>query len=165
MAAPRWPNDISYVADNEIFKNRAQTSSVASAVWHVAASSWNQMLPISSSSMYKIRSTWPNNVQHSPIIVTATLLTFEEKLPNYASELKWLVLGALFNVCMRAGFLCHKCENFACLHITCQDQNGFHPNRWLFLPKSASSVSRSQAHIAKRKHIVWSIGFNSWTTL
>ena len=32
-----------------------------------------------------------------------------------------------------------------------------------FLPKSASSVSRSQAHLAKRKCIGWSIGFNYWT--
>ena len=32
-----------------------------------------------------------------------------------------------------------------------------------FLSKSASSVSRSQAHLAKRKRIEWSIGFNSWT--
>ena len=32
-----------------------------------------------------------------------------------------------------------------------------------FLPKSSSSVSRSQAHLVKRKLIGWSIGFNSWT--
>ena len=32
-----------------------------------------------------------------------------------------------------------------------------------FLPKSASSLSWSQAHLAKRKRIGWSIGFNSWT--
>ena len=33
---------------------------------------------------------------------------------------------------------------------------------FFFLPKSASSVSRSQIHLAKRKRIEWSIGFNSW---
>ena len=32
-----------------------------------------------------------------------------------------------------------------------------------FLPKSAPSVSRSQAHLEKRKCIGWSIDFNSWT--
>ena len=32
-----------------------------------------------------------------------------------------------------------------------------------FFPKSASSVSRSQADLAKRKLIGWSIDFNSWT--
>ena len=35
-----------------------------------------------------------------------------------------------------------------------------------FLPKSAYSVSRSQTHLAKQKHIGWSIHFNSkinWT--
>ena len=35
--------------------------------------------------------------------------------------------------------------------------------KMIFLPKSASSLSRSQAHLAKRKRIGWSIGFNSWT--
>ena len=63
---------------------------------------------------------------------------------------------------MRAGFLCPKCKNFACLH-TNQDQNELHLKRWYFLPKSVSSVSRSQAYLVKRKRIGWSIGFNSWT--
>ena len=47
--------------------------------------------------------------------------------------------------CLRAGFLCPKCDNFSCLH-TCQDQNELHLKRWFFLPISASSASRSQAH-------------------
>ena len=34
--------------------------------------------------------------------------------------------------------------------------------KMIFLSKSASSLSRSQAHLAKRKRIGWSIGFNSW---
>ena len=34
---------------------------------------------------------------------------------------------------------------------------------FFFLPKSASSVSRSKDHLAKRKRIGWSIGFNSGT--
>ena len=59
---------------------------------------------------------------------------------------------------MRAGFLCPKCNNFACLH-TRQDQNALHQK----MPKRASSVSRSQGHLAKWKPIGWSIGFNSWT--
>ena len=46
------------------------------------------------------------------------------------------------------------CDNFACLH-TRQDQNGLHLKRCLFFLKSASSVSRSLAHLAKHiyKHI------------
>ena len=75
---------------------------------------------------------------------------------------QWLVWGVLSFQCMPAGFLCPKCDNFACLH-TRQDQNELHPKRWFFLAKSASSVSRSQAHSAKRKRIGWSVGFNSWT--
>ena len=75
---------------------------------------------------------------------------------------EWLVLGASTFQCMRAGFLCPKCVNIACLN-TLQDQNELHLKRYFFLPKSASSISRSQAHLAKRKRIAWSIGFNSWT--
>ena len=44
---------------------------------------------------------------------------------------QWLVLGALAFQCMRAGFLCPKCENFAGLH-TRQDQNELHLKRWFF---------------------------------
>ena len=45
-----------------------------------------------------------------------------------------------------------------------QNQNELHLKRWFFfLPKSASSVRRSQGHLAKRNRIGWSIGFNSWT--
>ena len=70
---------------------------------------------------------------------------------------QWLVLVAWAFQCMRASFLCLKCDNFACLHSR-QDQNELHLKRWFF-----SSVSRSQAYLATRKRIGWSIGFNSWT--
>ena len=69
-----------------------------------------------------------------------------------------LVLGASAFQCMLAGFLFPKCNNFACLHSR-QDENELHLKRM----KSASSVSRSQAYLAKRKRIGWSIGFKSWT--
>ena len=67
---------------------------------------------------------------------------------------QWLVLDASAFQCMRAGFLCPKCDNFTCLH-TSQDQNKLHLKRWFFLPKSASSVSRLQGHfpaLFKRIH-------------
>ena len=88
-------------------------------------------------------------------------------MPNYAPgstirTKQWLVLGASSFQCMRTGFLCPKCDNFAGLH-TRQDQNKLHLTRWFFLSKRASSVSRLQAHLLKRKRIEWSIGFNSWT--
>ena len=41
------------------------------------------------------------------------------------------------------------CDNFTCLH-TRQDQNELHLKRRFFLPKSACSVNRSHAHLAKR---------------
>ena len=90
-------------------------------------------------------------VQHGSITIVIdcngfSLLIFEEKWSNYASEPKSApnsmhnVLDALAFQCMRAGFLCPKYDNFFCLH-TRQYQNELHLKRW-----SASSVSRSQAH-------------------
>ena len=63
---------------------------------------------------------------------------------------------------VRAGFMCPKCDKFACLH-TRQDQNVLHLKRRFFLPKSLSSVSLWQAHLAKQKRIGWSISFKSWS--
>ena len=56
---------------------------------------------------------------------------FLSKSASSVSRSQALVLGALSFQCMRAGFLCPKCDNFACLH-TCQDQNELHLKRWFF---------------------------------
>ena len=47
---------------------------------------------------------------------------------------QWLVLGASACQCMHAGFLCLKCDNFACLHSR-QDQNELRLKRWFFFAK------------------------------
>ena len=91
-----------------------------------------------------------------PLTVTASPCSFSKK--NYTQlclwtkirTRQWLVLGASAYQCMHAGFLCPKCNNFDCSY-TRQDQTELHLKRWFFLPKSAYSVSRSQAHLAKRK--------------
>ena len=49
IAAPRWPNDISSAADNAIFKNMAQNIECS---FECVAVCWNQMLPISFSSIF-----------------------------------------------------------------------------------------------------------------
>ena len=67
------------------------------------------------------------------------------------------------SIFMNKNFCVPKCDNFDCLP-TRRDQNELDLKRWFFfLLKSASSVSLLQAHLAKRKPIGWSIGFNSWT--
>ena len=63
---------------------------------------------------------------------------------------------------MRAGFLCPNCGNLV-VYIPAKIKMSFIWKDVFFLPYSASSVNRSQAHLAKRKRIWWSIGFNSWT--
>ena len=48
----RWPNDISSTADNAIFKNSAHNIDCRFGCVDVAPSCWNQMLPISFSSIF-----------------------------------------------------------------------------------------------------------------
>ena len=52
---------------------------------------------------------------------------------------------------------------FLLIYIPAKIKMSFIRKDDFFLPKSASSVSRSQIHLKKRKRIGWSIGFNSWT--
>ena len=161
FAAPRWPNVISSATDNEIFKNRAQN--IECSLGCVAYSA--VLLKSNVANILLFNFCEQRFVQHGPITIAIdctglSLLIFEEKWPNSVSRSKirtkqWPVLYASAFQC--AGFLCPKCDNFPCLH-TRQDQNKPYLKRWLF-----SAVSRSQAHLAKRKCIGWSIGFNSWT--
>ena len=143
ILAPRWPNDINSAADNAIFKNRAQNTdcsfscvarSVRSAV----------LLKLNVAKILLFNFSEQEFVQHGPITIAIdcndlSLLIFEEKLPNYVSGVKsatkqWLVLAASAFQCMHAGFLCLKCNNFACLY-TRQDQNELHLKRWFFFAK------------------------------
>ena len=70
-----------------------------------------------------------------------SLLIFEEK---------WLVLGTSAFQCMRAGFLCPKCDNFACLH-TSQNQNELHLKRWFFC-QNRNLLSQYFPALFKRIH-------------
>ena len=126
-------------------------SNVASAVWHVAPSCWNQMLLISFSSIF-VNKKKKKKRKRLLLTVTASPCSFSKKNGPIILYLwikvrtkKWLVLGASAFHSMRAGFLCPKCNNFAYLHNR-QDRNEHHMKRWFFWPKSASSVSRSQVH-------------------
>ena len=112
----------------------------------------------------KSRSTWPDNDLHWP--QRPFLGHFRRKMIqlcfwNKIRTAQWLALDSLAFQCMCAGFLCPKCDNFACLH-TRQDKNELYLKRRFFLPKSASSKSRSQPDLTEQKHIGFPIGFNSW---
>ena len=125
------------------------------------------MLLISSSSIFCEQKF----VKHGPITIAIdcnglSLLIFKEKWPNYASgsksasnsDLFWLC--RLFNVCVRV--FCVPNATILLVYISVKIKISFVCKEYFVLPKSASSVSRSQAHLAKRKRIGWSIGFNSW---
>ena len=129
MAVPRWINDISFAADNAIFKNRAQN--IECSFGFVARSTI--LVKPNVANIFLFNFCEQKFVQHGPITITIDcnglfLLIFEEKWPNYASAPN----SDPFRV--RTGFLCPKCDNFACLH-TRQDQNEFHLKRWFFFAK------------------------------
>ena len=117
-------------------KTGLKTSSAASAVWHVAPSYWNQILPILSSIF----------VQHGPIEIAIE--------PKSAPNSDSFRVRRLFNVCVRVycspngTILLAYIPDKIKMSFICKDD---------FLPKSASSVRRSL------KGIRWSICFNSWT--
>ena len=67
----------------------------------------------------------------------------------------------LFNVCVRV--FCAPNTTILLVYIPTKIKMSFIWKDDFFLPKLASSVSWPQAHLAKRKCIGWSIGFNYWT--
>ena len=95
-------------------------------------------------------------VQHGPITIAIdcnglSMLVFEEKLQNYDSGPKSAPNSDSFRVCRFINFcinvFCTPNATNACLKI------------WFFLQKSASSVKRSHAHIAKRCSSVYTAIF------
>ena len=150
IVASRWLNVISLAVDNAILKNRTQNveCNFGCATLSVV------LLKPNVANILLFNFCQQKFVQHgpitSPLTVTAFPCSFSKKMPQLYLWTKirikqWLGLGALAFQYMRASFLCPKCDNFSYLD-TRQNQN-MH-----FFPKSASSVSRSYAYLAKRIH-------------
>ena len=139
-------------------KTVLKTSSVASAVWHVAPSCRSQMLPISSSSIF-VNKTIAFNC--NDLFEESTV--FEEKWPNYASGAKstqnsdsfWV--RRLFNVCMRV--FCGPNMTILLVYMNAKIKKSFIGKDDFFLPKSTSSVSRSQAHLSQHCSSVYTTIF------
>ena len=125
-------------------KTRHKTSSIALAVWHAASSSWNQMLPISFSSTFVNKNSF--NMDPIPIAIDCnglSLLIFEEKWPNYAPWPKSALNSDSF--CVRV--YCAANATILLVYILAKIKKSFiSKDEFFFLPKSASSVSQSQAH-------------------
>ena len=154
IIAPSWPIDISSAADNAIFKNRAQNIECSFSC--VARST--VLLKPNVVNIFLFNFCELKFVQHGPITIAIdcnglSLLSFEDKLPNYASGPKsapnsgsfWM--RRLFNVCVLV--FCAPNAIVFLVHSR-QDQNELYLKRWFF------SVSRSQAHfpaLFKRIHI------------
>ena len=131
----RWPNDISSVANNAVFKNRAQN--IECSFGCVACSA--VLLIPNVANILLLNFYEQKFVQHGPITITIdcnglSLLIFEEKFAKLCLWTKirtkqWLVLDASAFQCMRAGFLCPKYDNFI--------------SKWA----SSQKMIRSQAHL------------------
>ena len=163
--SPKWPNDSSSAADNAIFKNRTQN--IECSFGCVARSA--VLLKPNVANILLFNFCKQKFVQHGPITIAIDcnglfLLSFEEKWPNYASGPKsasnsvsfWV--RRLFNVYVRV--FCAPHATILLVYIPAKIKMSFIWKYDFFLPKSASFVSRSQAYLAKRKPIGWSIGFN-----
>ena len=90
IAAPRWPNDISSVADNTILKNRPQN--IEFSFGCVARNAG--LLKPNVANILLFNFCEQKFVQHGPITIAMycnglSLLISEEKWPNYASEPKF----------------------------------------------------------------------------
>ena len=110
-------------ADNAIFKNRAQNLECS---YGCVERSLDLLKP-NVANILLFNFYEQKFIQHGPITIAIdcnglSLLIFEEKWPNY----DWTKIRKI-----RAGFLCPKCDNFACLH-TRKDQNELHLKRWFF---------------------------------
>ena len=101
--APMWPNDISSVAENAIFKNRTQN------IGCVARST--VLLKSNIANILLFHFCEQKFVQHGPIMIAInfnglSLLIFKDKWPNYASgpistpNSDSFRLCRLFNVCV-----------------------------------------------------------------
>ena len=100
-------------------------------------------------------------VQNGPITTAIdcnflSLLIFEEKWPNYASGPKYAPnsdsfwVRRLFNVCVRVFYAPNA--TILLVYKPAKIKMSFIWKDDFFSSKSASSVSRSQAHLAKRIH-------------
>ena len=149
IAAPRWPNNISFAADNAIFKNRAQN--IQCSFGFVARSA--VLLKSNFANILLFNLCEQKFVQHGPITIAIdcnglSLLISEDEWPNYASGAKFAPnsdsywLRRLFNVCVRV--FCAPNATILLVYLPGKIKMSF---IWKnnFLPKFASSVSRSQA--------------------
>ena len=136
-------------------KTGRKTWIVAAAVWHVALSCWNHMLPISSSSIFVNKNSFNMARAQSALTVTASYL-FSKKNgpimpldPNLHQRVtRFACVGSSMYAC---GFSVPQLRQF-CLFIYPPRSKWASSENMMLLPKSASCVSRSQAHLAKRIH-------------
>ena len=146
IAAPRWPNDISFAADNAIFKNRMQNIECSFSC--VARSA--VLLKPNLANILPFNFCQQKFIQHGPITIAIdcnglSLLKWPwEKWPNYASgpNIRFGCVG--FPVYAR-GFSVPQMRQF-CLFTYPPKLKWFSSkNMIFFLSKSASYVSRSVA--------------------
>ena len=134
IAAPRWPNYISYAADNPIFKNRTQN--IECSFGCVARNA--VLLKPNVANILLFNFCEQKFTQHGPIAIAIDCKLFSKKngpiMPLDQNRYQTVTHFGCVGFSMRVGFLCPKCDNIVCLHSR-QDQNELHVKDG-FLPKS-----------------------------
>ena len=149
----RWPNDINSAANNAIFKNRMQN--IECSFDCVARSA--VLLKLNVANIILFNFCEQKFVQHSLITIVIncnghSLLIFED------------IWHSCANVGVRV--FCAPNATILFVYIPAKIKISFiWKDDLFFLPKSTSSVSESQAHLAKRKRLIIvnvSDMFNCW---
>ena len=135
IAPPKWPSNISSATYNAIFRNRAENiecsfGCVASTAVLLKPNVANILL----SSIFVNKISFSLARQRSPLTATASPCSFSKKngliMPldqnPHQTVTRFGCVG--FSMYAGVGFLCPKCDNFACLR-TRQDQNEIHLKR------------------------------------
>ena len=113
-------------------KTGRKTSSVASAVWHGAPSCWNQMLPISSSSIFVNKNSFNMARQRSPL--TPIFAHFRRKIVPIIplDQNPHQTVTQCFNVCVRV--FCAPKATILLVYIPAQIKMSFIWKDEFFLP-------------------------------
>ena len=156
LAVPRWPNDINSADDNAILKNSSQN--IECSFGCVARST--VLLKPKAANILLLNFCEQNFVQYGPITIAIicnglSLLIFEKNSPSMPLGQNPHQTVTRFGC---VGFSMYVCG----FSVPQRSRSKWAPSEKMKMPKSASSVSRSQAHLKKRKRIGWSIGFNYW---
>ena len=171
IAAPKWPNDFSSAADNAVFKNRAQYIECS----FVAPCCWNQILPISSSSIFVNENSFNMARLRSLLTLTASPSSFSKKnypiIPLDQNPHQRLTRFGCVGFSMYAcGFFCAPNATILLVYILAKikmsfiwKDDFFWQNRYLLLVDHRPTFQRcSSVFVVRRKDKINYLSNQTW---